>query len=84
MSDELKHTPDPLGLEPLLSVTDLAEYLGVLVPTGRELAPAYGKGYDATNLRRMTPIARRFPDEGIAASVGRELSGYHFKTPLPV
>ena len=51
---------------------------------GRELAATYGKGYDATNLRRMTQFARLFPDEQIVASLGRELSWTHFKTLLPL
>jgi len=51
---------------------------------GRELATKYGRGYDATSLRRMVQFARTFPDEQIVASLGRELSWTHFKTLLSV
>jgi predicted nuclease of restriction endonuclease-like (RecB) superfamily len=51
---------------------------------GRELATKYGRGYDATNLRRMTQFARLFPNEQIVASLGRELSWTHFKNLLPL
>ncbi|MDR1266180.1 MAG: DUF1016 N-terminal domain-containing protein [Propionibacteriaceae bacterium] len=56
----------------------------ILASLGRELATAYGKGYEDKNLYRMVQFARLFPDERIVASLGRELSWTHFKTLLPL
>lgn len=50
----------------------------------RELAVEFGRGFEATNLRRMVQFAEAFPDEGIVATLSRELSWSHFKELLPL
>jgi predicted nuclease of restriction endonuclease-like (RecB) superfamily len=50
----------------------------------RELAREFGRGFEATNLRRMVQFAEAFPDQGILATLSRELSWSHFKELLPL
>ncbi len=50
----------------------------------RELAGDFGRGFEASNLRRMVQFAEAFPDQGIVATLSRELSWSHFKELLPL
>ncbi len=56
----------------------------IVVSLARQLAAAYGKGFEEKNLRRMIQFAEQFPDEKIVVSLIRQLSWTHFIALIPM
>lgn len=56
----------------------------IVVTLSRELVAEFGRGYSEKNLRRMVQFAEAFPDEGIVATLSRQLSWSHFQALIPL
>ena len=50
----------------------------IVATLSRQLVEEYGEGYAEKNLRRMIQFATAFPDEGIVATLLRQLNWSHF------
>ena len=49
-----------------------------------ELMPHYGRGFSIKSLARMVQFAEVFPEEGIVATLSRQLSWSHFVELIPL
>jgi predicted nuclease of restriction endonuclease-like (RecB) superfamily len=56
----------------------------IVVTLSRQLVEEFGEGYAEKNLRRMIQFATAFPDQGIVATLLRQLSWSHFVLLLPL
>lgn len=56
----------------------------IVVALSRQLAHEYGNSFEEKNLRRMIQFASVFPDEGIVATLSRQLSWSHFVVLIPI
>ncbi len=56
----------------------------IVAARGRQLKQEFGRGFGEKNLHRMVQLAQAFPDEGIVATLRRQLGWTHFKALLPI
>jgi predicted nuclease of restriction endonuclease-like (RecB) superfamily len=56
----------------------------VIVALAQRLERRYGRGFSEKSLRRMVQISEVFPEEGIVASLSRQLTWSHFLVLLPL
>jgi predicted nuclease of restriction endonuclease-like (RecB) superfamily len=56
----------------------------IVVSLARQLAEAYGRGYEEKNIRRMMQFAAAFPEREIVVSMIRQLSWTHIIALLPL
>lgn len=69
----------------VLGGADRAKYGDQLINrVGDQLAPEFGRGFEAKNLRRMVQFAQTFPQPEIVATLSRQLSWSHFVNLLPL
>lgn len=56
----------------------------IVVTLSRQLVQEYGNSFEEKNLRRMIQFVSVFPEEGIVASLSRQLSWSHFVVLIPL